>query len=197
MDRSESTTLVQRARAGSTTALDALLGNYGERLLAVIRLRLGRQLRREVESRDVLQNTLLKAFERIDQFEGSGADTFMGWLVAIAQNEIVDQADYYRRLCRDQRLRQSIRTGWDLPARQLHGEISRIALAEETRRLEDAIESLTEDHREVILLRQFEELGFREVGERMGRSEDAARMLFARAMTALSVEMRKRREESF
>ena len=41
----------------------------------------------------------------------------------------------------------------------------------------------------MILLRQSEELSFREIGERLGRSEDAARMLLARAMAALSLRM--------
>jgi RNA polymerase sigma-70 factor (ECF subfamily) len=48
---------------------------------------------------------------------------------------------------------------------------------------------LADDHREVILLRQFEELSWAEVGQRLGRSEEAARKLFARAMAALTVRM--------
>jgi DNA-directed RNA polymerase specialized sigma24 family protein len=43
----------------------------------------------------------------------------------------------------------------------------------------------------VILLRKFEELSFAEIGERLGKSPDACRMLLARAMTALTLEMRK------
>jgi RNA polymerase sigma factor (sigma-70 family) len=66
---------------------------------------------------------------------------------------------------------------------------SRIVLDEETARLERAIERLTDDHREVILLRKFEELGYREIAARLGRSEDACRMLLARAMAALTVAM--------
>ena len=40
------------------------------------------------------------------------------------------------------------------------------------------------------MLRKFEELSFREIGARMGRSEDACRMLLARALTALTLAMR-------
>jgi len=56
-------------------------------------------------------------------------------------------------------------------------------------RLEQAIESLGEDHRKVILLRHFEELSFPEIAECLGRSPDACRMLLARAMAALTVKM--------
>jgi len=41
----------------------------------------------------------------------------------------------------------------------------------------------------VILLRKFEELSFKEIALRLGRSEDACRMLLARAMTALTMKM--------
>jgi DNA-directed RNA polymerase specialized sigma24 family protein len=44
-------------------------------------------------------------------------------------------------------------------------------------------------HREIILLRKFEELSFAEIARRLGRSEDASRMLLARAMTALTLKM--------
>ena len=45
----------------------------------------------------------------------------------------------------------------------------------------------TEAQREAIVLRKLEELSFREIGERLGRSEDASRMLFGRAMAALTL----------
>ena len=50
-------------------------------------------------------------------------------------------------------------------------------------------EQLSERARDVILLRQFEELTFPEIAARLGRSEDACRMLFARAMTALTLKI--------
>ena len=53
--------------------------------------------------------------------------------------------------------------------------------------LEAAIDSLSDAHRQIILLRKFEELSFKDIGERLGKSEDACRMLFARAMTALTL----------
>ena len=41
----------------------------------------------------------------------------------------------------------------------------------------------------IILMRKFEELSFAEIGRRMGRSEDACRMLLARALTALTLRL--------
>ena len=52
------------------------------------------------------------------------------------------------------------------------------------------MEQLSPEHREIILLRKFEELGFKDIGERLGKSPDACRMLLARAMTALTLQLR-------
>jgi RNA polymerase sigma-70 factor (ECF subfamily) len=120
----------------------------------------------------------------------------MGWLAAIAANELRDRTDYYLRLKRDARLRLSWRSGFDPAARELHGQVTRIALQEEARLLEAAMDRLPPDQREAILLRRYEELAFKDVGARLGRSEDAARKLFARAMTALAMEMRALRAGS-
>jgi RNA polymerase sigma-70 factor, ECF subfamily len=185
--------LLRQARDGSTEALGRLFDLCGEKLLALVRLRLGPELRRELESRDVMQETLLKAFQRLDQFEGGSRDALMGWLAVIAWNEIRDRADHFRRLRRDRRLRVTWQSGLDPVERRLHSEVSRIALRREVRELEAALESLELDHREVILLRRFEELSFRQVGERLGRSEEAARKLYARAVAALTLQVRARR----
>ena len=67
----------------------------------------------------------------------------------------------------------------------------RLVLEEGLEQLERGLESLDEPQREVIVLRKFEELSFTEIGERMGRSPDACRMLLARAMTALTLSMQE------
>jgi RNA polymerase sigma-70 factor (ECF subfamily) len=67
--------------------------------------------------------------------------------------------------------------------------LSRVILDEQAKQLEEALESMSADHRDVILLRKFEELSFAEIGRRLGKSEDACRMLLARAMTALTLRM--------
>jgi RNA polymerase sigma-70 factor (ECF subfamily) len=186
----ESSILLREARGGSNEAIGELFELCGDKLLALIRVRLGPALRREVDSQDIMQQTLLKAFERINQFEGADRDTLMGWLATIAWNEIRDQADYYRRLRRDAHLRATWVSSFDPEERLLHTEVSRIGLREDTRRLVAAMDRLTEAHREVLILRRFEELSFKQIGERLERSPEAARKLFARAMGALTLEMR-------
>jgi RNA polymerase sigma-70 factor (ECF subfamily) len=187
------TVTLQQARAGSEAALDALFGRVAGRLLALIRLRLGRTLRGRLESRDILQASLLRAFRNMEQLKGDDSQSLMAWLARIAENEIRDQADYHGRQRRD--------AARDVPlddpelaglAVRIRSQASRLIQDEDAERLERALETLDEPYREVILLRKFEELSFEEIGSRLGKSPDACRMQLARAMTALALALGER-----
>lgn len=187
MPRQDSGALLREARAGSPAALDELYRRYGGRLLAWIRLRMGRDLRARLESRDIAQATLTKSFERFDQFAGNDSGSLMAWLARIAENEIRDQADYQHRQRRDNRAEVSLDGGQIAVPAAGRSPLSQAVLNERGRRLERALETLEPDHRRVIVLRHLEELSFRDIAARMGRSEDACRMLLARALTALTL----------
>lgn len=192
MSSRESSRLFQRAQDGSNEAINAIFERYGDRLHALIRLRLGPQLRRRLESRDILQATLLKAFCGFDRFAGSGSRSMMAWLGTIAHAEICDQADFHGRQKRAAARETSLDQKVERVAVQVRSEASRLQLQADAERLEQALEALSEAHREVIVLRSFEELSFPRIAERMAKSADACRMLYARAMTALTLEMRER-----
>lgn len=187
----ESSRLFQRARQGSSEAVGRLFERYGARLHALIRLRLGPHLRRRLESRDILQATLLKAFQGFDRFDGSKSASLMAWMGRIAHDEICDQADFYVRQKRNAAREVSLDERIDPLEKQLHTEVSRLQLQRDSERLEQAMDALSEPYREVILLRYYEELPFRDIGELLGKSPDACRMLLARAMTALTLKMRE------
>jgi RNA polymerase sigma-70 factor (ECF subfamily) len=189
MERREVSALLTRAKAGSTEAMDELYRRYAPKLLALIRLRLGKSLRANLESRDILQATLLKSFRKMPQFEGSESGSFIAWLGAIARNEIRDQADYYQRKRRDVASNVPLDEELGGVANRVRSALSQAIWTEEAGRLEQALESLEEHYREVIILRKFEELTYREIAGRLGKSEDSCRMMFARAMTALTLEM--------
>jgi RNA polymerase sigma-70 factor (ECF subfamily) len=191
MTRDESTALLVGARAGSVEAIDRLYRRVGGRLLAIIRVRMGRDLRRRVESHDILQATLLKSFERLDQFAGGDGATLMAWLARIAENEIRDQADFQHRQRRDVAAAVPLDDAPEIVATHVRSAFSQVALGEDHRRLEAALEMLDADHREVIVLRKLEELSFKDIAARMARTEDACRMLLARAMVALTLTLRE------
>jgi RNA polymerase sigma-70 factor (ECF subfamily) len=188
MTASDQGDLIQRARAGSPEALNTLYERCAGRLLAYVRLRLGRDLRARLESRDILQAAMVKSIEHLNDFKGQETGSLMGWLTRIADNEIRDRADYYQRQRREAAREMPLED--DAPVAALtRSALSRVILDEAAERLEAALEALTPAHREVILLRKFEELSFADIARRLGKSEDACRMLLARAMTALTLKM--------
>jgi RNA polymerase sigma-70 factor (ECF subfamily) len=180
--------LLDQAKAGSPEALNRIYERCAGRLLAFIRLRLGRDLRSRLESRDILQATLLKSLEHVSDLKAQETRSVMAWLARIAEHEIRDCADFHHRQRRDAARETPLADDAPLPA-LTRSALSRVILDEEATRLEQAIDSLAPAHREVILLRKFEELSFSEIAQRLGKTEDACRMLLARAMTALTLKM--------
>jgi RNA polymerase sigma-70 factor (ECF subfamily) len=187
MPAGETRDLFERARGGSPDALDAFYARAARKLLPIIRVRLGRSLRSELESRDILQSVLLKSVSRLTQVQDPGA--VMAWLARMAENEIRDRADYASRERRDAARRVPLddRAG-EVPA-PVRQALSQVILTERARTLERALEELTDAQREIIVLRAFEELAFADIGARLGKSEDACRVAYARAMAALTVRL--------
>jgi RNA polymerase sigma-70 factor (ECF subfamily) len=186
---SEATTqLFVQARDGSSGALDALYRRCAGKLLPLIRLRMGRALRAELESRDILQAVMLKSFQKLPQVQDPNA--LMGWLSKVAENEIRDRVDYLRRGQRDAARRAPIEDAANVPA-PVRQALSVAIMNERLERLERALEALPEAQREVIVLRKLEELTFAEMAGRLGKSEDACRMQFARAMAALTLSLER------
>jgi RNA polymerase sigma-70 factor (ECF subfamily) len=180
--------LIRRAQEGSPDALNALYEQCSGRLLAYVRLRLGREMRSRLESRDILQAALVKSLEHLHELKADNTGSLIGWLARIADNEIRDRADYYQRQRRDAAREMPLDDEAPVPA-LTRSALSRVILGEQAERLEAALESLSPPHREVILLRKFEELSFADIARRLGKSEDACRMLLARAMTALTLKL--------
>lgn len=180
--------LLRRAQAGSPEARNELYERCAGRLLAFVRLRLGRDLRARLESRDILQAALLKSVQHLDDVQAADTRGFMAWLARIAEHEIRDRVDYHQRQRRDAAREVPIDEAAAPPA-ITRSALSKLILSEDARRLEAALDTLSDLHRDVILLRKYQGLSFAEIGRRLGKSEDACRMLLARAMTALTLAM--------
>jgi RNA polymerase sigma-70 factor, ECF subfamily len=97
--------------------------------------------------------------------------------------------DFQRRQRRDLARETALGAEAEAVPAPVRSALSQVIWSEQSARLEAALEALPEPHREVIVLRKLEELSFAQIGERLGRSEDACRMLFARAMAALTLRM--------
>jgi len=186
MPASDTRALYEHARSGTSADVNAFYERCARKLLPLIRLKLGRSLRSEVESRDILQAVLCKSLGRLDEVRDPAA--VMSWLARISENEIRDLVDFHHRQRRDAALRAPIEDAAAVPA-PVRQALSRVIINEDLECLESALESLTGPQREIIILRKLEELSFPEIARRLGKTEDACRMSFSRAMAALTIRL--------
>ena len=173
---SSTRTLWERARAGDRAAYDRLFALHSQRALLFIGARLGRKLREKVDPQDVLQDACLAAHRAFPAFEYTDDAAFTRWLCRIIENRIRDLGDHFAA-----RKREAV----DLSKSDPTGPASALERSEHRARVGRALDALSEDHRQVLLLRYFEGLSAEEAGERMGRSAGAVRKLTARALAEM------------
>lgn len=186
--------LVRQAKSGESAALNLLLDRYLQRILRIVRMRLGPKLRGRMESMDIVQEVMLRAVRGFDQFEARDEAAFLHWISRLVHNEIRDQADFHNAAKRDSS--KEVASSHDsekncsvlsqIPADSVYRPSLQLRLKEEVLQLEVAMDKLSETQREVIVMRQYEGLSFKEIGTEMSMSEDAARMQFGRAMDKLT-----------
>lgn len=177
-------------------AFEALTPELVERCRAYLKLvaqqSVGDALQAKLSSSDLVQETLLQAWHKRDQFRGSSENEFLAWLQQILHHHLVDQQRrYLSSASRDVRLERPIgegaASGLSIQANKEapRSPLSHAELAEESARLRLAMASLSPDHRKVLQLRNWEGLDFTEIGRRMDRSAAAARQLWVRALARL------------
>ena len=170
-----------------TLTPEAAFEQYRERLLSVIWLRMGPDLRTRMDPEDVLQEV---AIEAMNYWHTLADEANVGaWLVTLARRKVARiLRDQIGVAARDPRREQKVRTDFPLADRR-SGPVTAADRKDRLRLLEEALQRLTEDHREVILLTRIEGLSVRDVAERMGRTENAVHLLLGRALKRLVQEM--------
>jgi RNA polymerase sigma-70 factor (ECF subfamily) len=184
--------LVALAKEGDETALNQLCKVYGERVRWIVRLRMGEELRSKLESMDLVQDVLLSALK---DFRYQDEGDFLRWLSRIAENRLRDNVDKLHADKRD--IRKEVRFDNYGPRTEgrSFGERGPVdattpsvimSRKEELDELARAIEELKPEYKEVIILTKIEGLSYKEISNRLGKSDEAVRKLFTRAMAALT-----------
>lgn len=169
--------LVQRAQNGDRSAFDQLFELFAARLRAFIRSRIRSAYRPRLDVDEILQDTFVRAFRSIGSFRGGGVEDLRRWLTGVAAHAVLSAEEQARRQ-RTLEIPESL-PGKDVsPSRGLRRE-------ERFDRLQRALDALSRDHREVILLTRVDGLSLKEAAERMGQSPEAVRKLFWRALREL------------
>ena len=186
--------LLNRARNGDDAARDELFRRCRNYVGLVARAHVEHSLRRKVDASDLVQQTLLEAHRGFADFRGQTADEWLAWLRRILVHNAADCVRHYRQTDKRQQRREvplrtgraddSAAVGWE-PADPGESPSQMVMRMERDLQIADSIAGLSEDHREVIVLRSLERLPFDEVARRMGRSRPAVQMLWMRAIRSL------------
>jgi RNA polymerase sigma-70 factor (ECF subfamily) len=176
-------TLLTRVRAGDRLAREQLVRRYLATLLRWGHGRLPSHARDLSDTQDLVQNTLLKALDRLDSFEPRREGAFLAYLRTILLNEIRGEIRRNARRPGREPLTEDIAGPDRSPVER---EVGTAAV----RAYERALDTLSAEEREAVILRI--ELGYthQQVAEALGKpSADAARMLVARAMVRITEAM--------
>jgi len=188
--------MLDDARAGKPGAVDELLGEFREPLRRVIDLRLDPAIARRVDASDIVQDVLLEANQRLIDYLKSPDMPFHLWLRHLAQDRIIDTHRRHRLAQRRSVDREQpiARPAWvdessvSLVAQLIDTErtpTSEAIQRELQRKLNDAIDKLAEDDREIVLMRHHEALSNQDVAKALELTEAAASMRYLRALRRL------------
>lgn len=201
-DSSEVSGLLARAAGGDQAALNELFGRYRERLKRMVRLRLNRRLAGRVDDSDVLQEAYLEASRKLGDYLKDRPLPFFLWLRHLTGQKLIEV--HRRHLgaeMRDAGREVSLHRG-ALPAAnsmslaaQLLGRLtspSQAAVKAEMRiKLQQALNNLDPDDREILALRHFEQLSNVEAAQVLEIETSAASKRYLRALARLQKILRE------
>ena len=164
---------VARARAGDTAAFTALVRRHQDRVFGFIL----RMLDARDEAMELTQDVFVKAWQALPGWRPEAR--FSTWLLQIARNAALDQL-------RRRRLIQfaPLDDGMDV-ADTAPGPEARYASRQRQALLENALQQIAAEHREILLLREVEGLAYGELASVLGIAEGTVKSRLARARRAL------------
>ncbi len=186
--------LLTAARAGSAEALGELFEACPGYLLTVAESELAADVKVKEAASDLVQDTFLEAQRDFERFHGATEAELLAWLRRLLLNNVANVTRRYRtgkhsverEAALDGQAKQDLHASLpavsDSPSGQAVAKEQAAALAR-------ALERLPDDYRQVLRLRYQEGRQFEEIAAMMGRSANAVRKLFARAVERVQQEV--------
>ena len=184
------------ARAGSMEALGQALEEFRHYLLRIAERELDPNLRAKGGASDLVQLTFLEAQQNFAKFEGDSAPELRAWLRCLLVDNLANFERHYRATAKRRVAREiALDPGSSsaLPGGAAYANTpspSEEAMAQErAQALQRALARLPDDYRQVLVWRYQEGRSFEEIGQRLQRTANAARKLFARALERFEQEL--------
>ena len=174
--------LVLRLRAGEEDAFTELVRSFQGRVYGLCY----RMLNHPAEAEDVAQEVFVAIFRYIDHFRGEG--NFSTWVLRIAANRCRNHIKYLKRR------RHDAKDTWEeITEHRLDDDhVQRVPRPDQVsegleleRLVREGLQTLDEDHREILILRDMEHLSYQEIAEVLSLAEGTVKSRLSRARFAL------------
>ncbi|HUQ91986.1 MAG TPA: sigma-70 family RNA polymerase sigma factor [Bryobacteraceae bacterium] len=178
-------TLVTKCLSGDDAAWEELVRTHTRRVYSVCYRFVGN----DPEAQDLTQDVFLRVFKTLRSFR-AGEGSFSVWLMRLTRNLLID---HYRR-GKQQRATDSIEE--QLPILEEKVSVSSrtdgmVAGREASEILQAALEKLSPELRETLILRDLEELEYREIAEALGVPEGTVKSRLNRGRAELARFLRR------
>jgi RNA polymerase sigma-70 factor (ECF subfamily) len=168
--------LVNRIRSGDRAAQDDLVQRYLRPLSRWAHGRLPTYARRDVNTEDIVQDTMLRALRRVNDFEARETGSFLAYLRQILKNRIRDEIRKVGKIPGHDEIDDDLPESAPDPFEEAVG-------TEVLERYEAALEQLPTKQREGVIMRVELRFSHQQVADALGMSSPgAARMMVARAI---------------
>lgn len=167
--------LIQKIQKGDTESFSKLYDQYIQKIYNFIYYKTYHQETAE----DLTSITFTKALEKIAHFESKKAH-FSTWLYSIARYTVID---FYRQ----EKPNLALEDIWDLSGNESVDidTQNKITLQE----IGKYLGKLDSEKREIVFLRVWEGLSYKEIAQIIGKEENNCKMIFSRTMKKLKKEM--------
>jgi RNA polymerase sigma-70 factor (ECF subfamily) len=178
----EDVALVREAQKSDMAAFEELVARHRDKIYA----RAYSMMRNEEEALDLSQEAWVKGWQRLAQFQGDSS--FVTWMTRIVINLCLDQLRKHKRQRAESIEVLSEEAGGVeryMPV-EVPNPTAGLERTELRKRIDRALAQLSQEHRAVLVLHEFEELEYKEIAKRMGCSIGTvmSRLFYARRRMA-------------
>jgi RNA polymerase sigma-70 factor, ECF subfamily len=195
-DAEKTQDLLAEARIGDVGAINRLMERHRDSLRRIVQLRLDQQIQRRIDVSDIVQEVLVEANRRLQDYLAQPVMPYHLWLRQIAQDRIIDAHRRHRASAKrsvDRERPLAIPAADDHSTMELAAQLAGRELtpaaaatqAEMAKLVEAAIAKLPDQDCEIIIMRHYEQLSNQEIAQALGLTEPAASMRYLRAIRRL------------